>query len=274
MKKKIVLFGAYDRYNFGDNLMPILLEMYIAKYHPDKANDYEFIHASISESDLSIYSCLKTKSISSVIEELKSGDTIIVVGGEVLCASNTGLFLHMPKPKLLNDIFTKLNSLPVIKKVFKKWVDPIYSTPWDYPYLPDPLMLPSGVEVKYNTIGGGISRRLPAADKVNLTARLENAKYISVRDNRTLKRLSGIKNIKLYPDSAFIMSDLCTDSFFKANVRNDILNYVEQSYVVFQAAPKKLGTSLSDITKKLASLSSSIDKKILLLPIGYADCNT
>lgn len=270
MKKKVVLFGAYDRYNYGDNLMPILLEMYVDKYLPEKLDSYQFIHASISDSDLSSFACFKTESITRTIEKLEEGDVIIVVGGEVLCASNAGLYLHMPKPKLLNDFYTKLNSFPLIKKLFKSWADLKYKAPWDYPYLPDQKLLNDGVIVKYNTIGGGIPRKLPATKKVDLTNRLEASKFLSVRDKRTYDRLDHINNVELYPDSAFIMSDLCSDSFLSSKVRGDILSYVESPYIIFQAAPSKLGDSLTNAVEKLGALSKKTNKRILLLPIGYA----
>jgi hypothetical protein len=269
MKKKIALFGAYDRYNYGDNLMPILLEMYIKKYRPEKLNDYEFIHASISNSDLTAYSCFPTTSIGDVIQDLKEGDYLIVVGGEVLCASNATLFLHMPKPKLLNDFYIQLNKLPIVRKLFKRWADLQYRAPWNYPYLPDGKMLKNGVRIKYNTVGGSLDS-LPTKDKSSISKRLSDATYISVRDKRTLDNLSNIPGVKLYPDSAFIMSDLCAEDFLEGNVRDDLLEYVKKRYVVFQAAPSKLGDSLENLVKELSKLFVLNSKRILLLPIGYA----
>jgi exopolysaccharide biosynthesis predicted pyruvyltransferase EpsI len=269
MKKKIALYGAYDRYNYGDNLMPILLEMYIKKYHPKKLNEYEFIHTSISNSDLSNYSCFATKSINRVKEVLRKGDVIIVVGGEVLCASNAVLFLHMPKPKLLNDFYRKLNNLPIIRKFFKKWADLQYKAPWDYPYLPDYKMLADGIDIKYNTVGGSLDRLSPDAKK-DLSGRLENAQFISVRDQRTFNQVSHIEGVKLYPDSAFIMSDLCSEAFLISNVRDDILEYTKAKYVIFQAAPSKLGDSFNNLVSKLTELHIKNNQRILLLPIGYA----
>jgi polysaccharide pyruvyl transferase WcaK-like protein len=269
MKKKIALFGAYDRYNYGDNLMPILLEMYLKKYSPEKLNDYEFIHTSISDSDLTVYSCFPTRSISNVIGELKQDDCLIVVGGEVLCASNATLFLHMPKPKLLNDFYILLNRFPIARRFFKKWADLQYRAPWNYPYLPDWKMLADGVNIKYNTVGGSLGT-LPLKDKIELSERLTRAKYISVRDKRTLDNLSDISDIKLYPDSAFLMSDLCSEEFLVGNVSPTLLEYIKKRYVVFQAAPSKLGDSLENLVNELSKLYEVNNKRILLLPIGYA----
>lgn len=269
MKKKVVLYGAYDRYNYGDNLMPILLKMYLDKYEPEKLEEIDVIYASISDSDLSLYSCFPTQSIKSVIEDLTEGDCIVVVGGEVLCASNAVLFLHMPKPKLLNDLYIKLNRLPIIRKLFKCFADINYRAPWDYPYLPDGKMLNDGVNVKYNTVGGNLDW-LPESSLVDLSDRLNNAEYISVRDKRTLNKLSSIKDVKLYPDSAFIMSDLCSEEFLQKNISKDICDFNADSYIVFQAAPSKLGDTLDNLVNKLRALYQSTNKRILLLPIGYA----
>jgi exopolysaccharide biosynthesis predicted pyruvyltransferase EpsI len=269
MKKKVVLFGAYDRYNYGDNLMPILLKLYLEKYEPEKLNNIELIFCSISRSDLSKYACFPTRSISDVVGELNQGDCVVVVGGEVLCASNATLFLHMPKSKLLNDFYIKLNRLPIINKLFKVWADMQYRTPWDYPYLPDDKMFTQGVSIKYNTVGGSLDF-LPVDDKQNLDQRLSNADYISVRDKRTLNNLSHVKGVKLFPDSAFMMSDLCSEDFLVENAGADILAYIKKNYVVFQAAPSKLGASVEHLVDKLTALHLSTKKRVLLLPIGYA----
>lgn len=60
MKRQVILYGAFDRYNYGDNLMPILLVKYFEEYHEDKLSDIEFVFSSISKSNLSQYKCLET----------------------------------------------------------------------------------------------------------------------------------------------------------------------------------------------------------------------
>ncbi len=41
--KEIILYGAFDRYNYGDNLMPVLMEMYLKRFHADLVKDYDFV---------------------------------------------------------------------------------------------------------------------------------------------------------------------------------------------------------------------------------------
>ncbi|WP_371375751.1 polysaccharide pyruvyl transferase family protein [Thalassotalea aquiviva] len=275
MKNKIVLYGAFDRYNYGDNLMPILLKMYLEKYQPSLLESYELVYSSISDSDLSQYGCLPSQNISSVIKKLTSDDVIIVVGGAVLCTSNLTLYFHMPKPKRLSRIFSLFSnsSRSVIRKSFKAFVDLVYKSPWDYPYLPEPLHLPEKVSVRYNTVGGGFST-VPMLEQVAIKARLEKATYISARDTKTLNNLyslsTTIPSVELYPDSAFLMSDLCSDEFLNQNVSSNVKHFVDSSYLIFQAAPKKLGDSIENLAIKLSEAYNRTNKRILLLPIGYA----
>ncbi|EMP5826257.1 polysaccharide pyruvyl transferase family protein, partial [Klebsiella aerogenes] len=52
MKRQVIFYGAFDRYNYGDNLMPILLKKYFEKYHQTLVEDIDFVFSSIKKSDL------------------------------------------------------------------------------------------------------------------------------------------------------------------------------------------------------------------------------
>ena len=82
IERTVVLYGAYDRYNYGDNLMPIVFEMFFEEWKKDERADVNFVYASLLYSDLSKYDCLTTEPISAVIPRLKRGDAIVVVGGD------------------------------------------------------------------------------------------------------------------------------------------------------------------------------------------------
>ncbi|MGM1331576.1 polysaccharide pyruvyl transferase family protein, partial [Klebsiella michiganensis] len=97
--KHVVLYGAFDRYNYGDNLMPILLERFFLSEYVKCSKDYEFIYASINSSDLSCYKCKPTVPIKSLLKN-DIDYNIIVVGGEVMGADVGTLFSHVQ-----NNIF-------------------------------------------------------------------------------------------------------------------------------------------------------------------------
>lgn len=53
-KRQVILYGAFDRYNYGDNLMPILLEMYFKKQHGARSAISTAANISRSKKSLSV----------------------------------------------------------------------------------------------------------------------------------------------------------------------------------------------------------------------------
>ncbi|QCI72099.1 MULTISPECIES: polysaccharide pyruvyl transferase family protein [Vibrio] len=267
--KSIVFYGAFDRYNYGDNLMPILLSEFINQHRPELKDRFKFQYASISESDLTKYRCLKSKSISSLTNNLESGSSVIVVGGEVLCGRNSGLFLHMQSNAKVNYILTKMRRYTGV--FFKIVSDRLYSAPWEFPYIVPKPAFKSKVKVIFNTVGGSLYGLSNSAKK-DVTHRLNSADYISVRDTRTQNELSEIDEVKLVPDSAFIMSELISDEYILNNIQNKKLKEYCSSneYFIFQAAPNKVGCDYEQLVKSLKDISEKTRLKICLVPIGYA----
>lgn len=265
--KKVVLYGAYDRYNFGDNLMPMVFELYCKEKYPEMLDNHEFIYSSISNSDLSKYGCLKTQSINDVIDNLKEGDSIIIVGGEVLCASSFVLYTHMPKPKFLNDVLKFVNKIPYIRILLRRFTNILYHAPWSYPYVPD---VNNNIKVIYNTVGGSL-KGLSDVDKVDIANRLNNSNIISVRDKRTYNELKLLKKEPIIaPDSVYVISSLCDDDFIDKHINQKWLKKYDKDYIVFQAAPTKVGEDIDLVVDNLRHICYENDCKIILLPIGYA----
>ncbi|ANQ25219.1 polysaccharide pyruvyl transferase family protein [Vibrio natriegens] len=269
MKRNVVLFGAYDRYNYGDNLMPIVFHDYTKKFHPEKFESFNFIFSSITESDLTAYHSPKTTAIKDVYNTLVDGDSIIAVGGEILCAPNSTLFLHMPRNKQFNDVLTKMNSLPVLRKLVQACARIFNPIPWDFPYLVDKSKLNAGVKVIYNTAGGSLNGLRPNK-RTELANRLSSSDYISVRDTRTQRNLESINNVVLAPDSVHIISELYDDDYIFEKVSDHLKPILGQDYICFQAAPAKLSESIQEVISFIRNVSVKNNQKVVLLPIGYA----
>ncbi|WP_409422876.1 polysaccharide pyruvyl transferase family protein [Pseudaeromonas sp. ZJS20] len=267
-KNKIVLFGAYDRYNYGDNLMPIVFLDYMKKYHPDLVAQSEFVYSSIMASDLSRYQAPKTIPIDDVCPSLSNQDALIVVGGEVLCASNSTLFLHMPRNKTLNDLLTKLNRRPVFRDLLHLYARHRCPIPWDFPYVPDPDKLPAGLKIVYHTVGGHLNDLGPAK-RQEITGRLNRSAILAVRDNRTKDHLAGIPTT-LAPDSVHIISDLYDDTFFAEHAEKMYRTYRNERYFCFQASPQKMPEDIQSVAQVLRDICQKNGCKVMLLPIGYA----
>jgi hypothetical protein len=268
MLKKLVLFGAFDRYNYGDNLMPILFQMYVEKYAKHLLDNFEFEYVAISSSNLEKFSCYPTVSINSVVDSLPEGSVVVVIGGEVLCGRNQSLFLHMQSNAfhhLLLKVFKKL-----LPKAFNIYAKSQYSTNWEFPFIPSNKYFSEDVKIVFNTVGGDLDS-LTQPELIDVQERILKADYLSVRDQRTFDNMKSVgKETTLAPDSAYIMSDLLNKSDLTSHVSDEFLAELPNDYFIFQAAPAKVGCSVANCINYIAALAEKTGKKILLLPIGYA----
>lgn len=266
--KKIVLFGAFDRYNYGDNLMPVLFQLFVEKYARHIFNDFEFEYVAISSSNLEKYSCYKTISINSIVNTLPSGSVIVVVGGEVLCCRNQSLFLHMQNSQFHHfflKVFKKL-----LPRIFNWYAKSQYATYWEFPFIPLKSFFAHDIKVVFNTVGGDMSNL--TQDELNdIKERIISSDYFSVRDKRTFNSFKSLgKETVLAPDSAYIMSDIINAKDLTAKISEPFLDRLPKSYFVFQAAPTKIGYSVKKCIFYIQELSKQAGQKVVLLPIGYA----
>ena len=266
--KKIILYGAFDRYNYGDNIMPILFEMFIEKYAQHILTNFVIEYAAISDSNLEQYCCQKTKNINCFTDALPKGSALVVIGGEVLCAQNQSLYLHMQDNSVHHLILKVFNKL--LPSVFKEFVKSRYSSYWEYPFIPPSFPFFKNVNIIYNTVGGDI-KNLSSSQLTEIKNRFDSAAYISVRDKRTLNQVSPLyADTQLAPDSAYIMSDLLQPSILRNRVSDRFCSLLPYDYYVFQAAPSKVGCTLTQLISIVSDLAKQSQKKIVLLPIGYA----
>ncbi|MFI8418274.1 polysaccharide pyruvyl transferase family protein [Serratia sp. NPDC078593] len=259
-QRQVVLYGAFDRYNYGDNLMPILLEMYLTQKHPDKIKDIEFVFSSIKNSDLTHYDCKPTIAMKDLLN-IKDDSTVIVVGGEVLGADIGILYIHVQdNPLAVKALrFIRRFSPSLLKAIAKRKYDSI----WDYPYIPNKEAFKNNVKVVYNTVG--------AVPNASQRKTISQADYISVRDQRTFNAVSKICNTHLIPDSVLMMSALVDDNFFEKKIRKELIHQLEgKRYISVQACPYKVQFSPKELADELSLVKRDFGLDTVLLPIGYA----
>jgi|26BtaG_2_1085354.scaffolds.fasta_scaffold00421_10 hypothetical protein len=266
--KKIVVIGAFDRYNYGDNLMPILFEFFLKKFYPNVFSNYEIVYSALVDSDLTKYKAKKTIAMHKVLgKKNEHPHSIISIGGEVLGASSSTLFLHMNNSKAANIFiaFLKKYRMTFFADILCK---NIYKLPWEYPYLPPKL---SGTLTVFNTIGGDVSKYSLSQRLNKIRIRISNSDYLSVRDSRVVKSIDGFSSPNLLPDSAIVMGDLITDDFLINECSDKIFKLKNKSYICFQAAPKKSGATAVEWAKTLSEISEKYNLEVILCPIGYAN---
>src|SRR5690554_4303582 len=80
---KVIVYGAYDRHNYGDLLFAIILKRYL-----EADNRYSVLVAATKSSNLSRYGALPTVPLKKALEATRSqpNTLLIVAGGECLTA--------------------------------------------------------------------------------------------------------------------------------------------------------------------------------------------
>lgn len=259
-KRQVILYGAFDRYNYGDNLMPILLEMYFNKYHEDKVKDIDFVFSSIKDSDLQSYDCKRTVAMRDLLNA-PDNSTVVLVGGEILGADVGILYIHVQE----NPIAVKF--LRLLRRVSPSLLITLakkkYDAVWDFPYIPQKESFANKVKVIYNTVGAVPNR--------SQLEKIKQADYISVRDERTYKGVAEIENVKLIPDSVLMMSKVVDIDYLETKVRDEIKSVLSKGkFITIQACPYKVKFSAKQMADELGKIRREHGIDAVLLPIGYA----
>lgn len=257
MNKPIILYGAFDRYNYGDNLMPVLLSLYIERFFPEIKNTFDIRYASITRSNLTRYGCYKTEKIDSAIDTCAPGSFIVVVGGEVIGAARDNLFINGFESEFLYNLAIRVRYK--FPRIFRKISKYKFGHVGDFPYLPNY----DNVKVVFNTIGGTIDRA--SSDYEKMQSSLESAAFVSVRDTRTLNSLPESLDMTLSPDSALILPKLVDDNFLEQKIAGKLNKYKNLNYAVFQASPHKLGVSKELAIEAITKVFDHIQTKAFIV---------
>lgn len=263
---KIALVGAFDRYNYGDILMPIIMHNQII----DNLNikNIEFSYYGLFESDMSKCKGYSTKALS----ELKNRDVdiIIFVGGEILTSRYTGMYLNTLNNKL------KIFYFKSMRRLFNSFTENICrkKTGLDYlkPWIPNKNDFKTK-KIIYNTVGGDL---FFGTDNENVTSIIDNINsfdYISIRESQTYNAVKSIrKDIFLFPDSVISISKYISEQEIEKNVSKSKKEFIDGfgKYFVLQVN-KIIGLkNIESLTEEILKIEDKYDAKCILLPIGYA----
>ena len=265
--KSIILLGAYDRYNFGDNLMPIVFRMFLEAHYPEVANSYKLVNAALFRSDLSRYGCPPTIPLSEAVETADSGSVVVVVGGETISSRALTLYshtVHNPQVAKLIKLFARFGG-----RIASVVGARICRTGFEFPFTPSAAVLGKDLQVAFSSVGGVVPK--DGWRRNILLERLSAADYVSVRDFRSSGGLANTE-VKYYvaPDSVSAISALIDETFLNKRVSDSVRSALPNDYFVFQAAPHKIKSSVENVVGNLKRTSEKHGIPFILLPIGYA----
>lgn len=251
----VIVYGAYDRHNYGDLLFAIILKRYL-----EADRRFSVLVAATKKSNLSKYGALPTLPLKKALAATRPqpNTLLIVAGGECLTAQWESIIGYLAPQALYYPI--KASPYLLGQRFFIRLSRALTSIPSDMPLVLGERELP-GLQVMYNSVGGNeISQKNPLINEA-IARNLRDCSYISVRDMETsaeLERL-GIKH-NLVPDSAILISDMYPQD----------ISASEPGHIVFHVSDHHAKRRVEAIAQQLTEFSMTTGLKIALLTIGKA----
>lgn len=266
--KTAFLLGAFDRFNYGDLLFPLVVSNEIKTYNSKLTTS---VHALI-DSDLSCYGAMKTRALSAIYHpnELKPGDSVIFAGGGIIGVDWTYMYANL-LGKTGNAILYYLSRLvgaaPVNRLCRRR-----FGARAPFPWVAGPEDFPVPVHIAYNAVGGSEFAKLDPTVQDRTLDRLGRANYLSVRDSETKRLFSSLEKkltVELAPDPAILMSEQFPISFLETQASPHHLEIIDSgSYVCFQANLGYVQKHQENIVTALETIHNKYGLRAVLLPIG------
>jgi hypothetical protein len=266
----IALVGAFDRHNYGDLLFPLVIETFLKQHQSNKPIEF----FSITNSNMEIYGGKNTKSIDQLFtKKRKTRDLIVIAGGEVLPAK-WSLMLSYLLPPIQAKILNRLASV-IGEKFASQIISSFFRAGSSLPFVYSPNDFSRKVCISYNAVGGSHIKDETEFIKGTLIQKLKEATYISVRDNETKHFLekSGVKNIKLSPDCAILLSKMYPLHSLRKSVSKETLeitNRFPNGYICFQSALPHTKGHERQILDAIQGIIGKTNVGVIVIAIGRA----
>ena len=264
----LYLLGAFDRFNYGDLIFPIVVKNELFKYGFPESVD---VHALI-ETDLSHFGALPTKSIRTLYNNarLNCGGTIIFAGGGTVGVDWKYMYSNLVGNFGNSTLYYA--SRVFGSKIINWYCRSVLGGKSLFPWVAEPLDFPGIINVAYNAIGGSELNSLSTETKIKIFDRLSKATYLSVRDAETKKVFLPLIDritVELAPDSAVIMSEQFPISWLKGQITNSLNELVTGApYMCFQCNLTYATRHEDEIVKVIEQVYRNQGLRTLLLPIG------
>lgn len=266
----ILIIGAFDRYNYGDLLFPIILEKQLQTY----GQDFRFQFFGLVKSDLRPQGGIPTQGLQEFYRQLSDPNRsvhVIIAGGEALGVTWNSLYAA------LNPLFQKINYR---HKKINKLFDLNAATRFllkgktTLPFLLDKEVFPGIKSISLNSLGGSGLNEKTFTKFSELKPNLQNADYFAVRDEVTLQNVekAGLR-ANLFPDSAILMSEFFPLEYLENNVSPGVKSYVEANrgnYAFVQINKKTTRGHEKTIARELDRVYSEGHTQLCFCPIGKA----
>lgn len=268
--EQLLIIGAFDRYNYGDLLFPLIIAKQLETYQ----EDFHFRFFGLVKSDLSEVGGLPTEDLKAFYQacnDPKARHHIIVAGGEALGVTWHSLLAALSKNyqkihryRYRLSRFLDLNGWAKVYLKGKTTL-PFVFTKRDFAHVQSVLL---------NSLGGsGIKEEFFGKYPFAKT-KLKEVDYLAVRDQVTVQNMkeAGV-TAQLFPDSAVLMSEFYPVEELQGMVSPEVERYVSEyagNYVFFQINRKNTLGKEKLIAAELDKIQQNLQVEICLCPIGKA----
>jgi len=199
MAQPLILFGAFDRHNVGDLLLPHIA----AALLPGR----ELIFAGLAARDLRAHGGHAVRALSEVRAALGTQPVdLLHVGGEILTTTAWQAAVMLLPPEEVQAMLAYLQGQPQEQAA---WVQRMTGSAGQTPYVADRTHWPALQRVLYAGVGGVQLAQSEPALRAKVLAKLRTANAVGVRDMQTQHTLqaAGIATT-LLPDPAVLVAEL------------------------------------------------------------------
>ena len=194
-----ILFGAFDRHNFGDLLFPHIAAALLPDANP--------IYAGLAERDLRPFGGHRVQAITKLVREMGDSPVRLVhAGGELLTCDAWQAAVMLTPAEEVQHIICSHDDKPMERL---EWAQARLGMPDLAPYVHTRRLFPHAASIVFNAVGGvDLDEREPAL-RAEVLSKLKAADAVSVRDSRTLSQLenAGV-GARLTPDPAVMVAEL------------------------------------------------------------------
>jgi len=260
-----ILFGAFDRHNFGDLLFPHIAAALLEDNHP--------LFAGLAQRDLSCYGGHPVSALAQLAADWGERPVnIIHVGGEILTCDAWQAAVMLLPPDEAQATIARFDGRPEERLAWARGKLGISALA---PYTLPRRLFPRAARIVYNAVGGVELSECDPAMRAEVLANLKAANAVSVRDQQTLAQLAeaGI-TARLIPDPAVMVAEL-----FGTTIRRraqdgeiaQILAAFPQGYLAVQfSADFGDDATLTAIAAQLEQVSRSTGYGVVFFRAGAA----
>jgi hypothetical protein len=267
MSPRTVLFGAFDRHNFGDLLFPhVVARMLMPR---------EVLYAGLATRDLRQWGGHTVRTLENLAASSRNEAlNLIHAGGELLTCDAWEASVMLAPPERVRKAIAEEDAW---RNDPLAWAKAHLGTASRSPYVISAASFPNVRlnAVAFHAVGGADLHRRDSAFRSELVEKIRNANHISVRDTQTQNHLRAVGiEAPLVPDPAVMVEVLFGEQIRACAARDAVravLDAFAQGYVALQFdAAFGDDTTLDALAREVKRAASASGLGIVLFRAGAA----